>query len=256
MAVGLRASTSRTCRRLLEMKVDADKKLKEFEAEARERIDRDSFVDSSDGRGREEIVDATTRKRMLDRAINEFRRALIEEQTEERLHLHAEMRLAKEKLDIVRDFHAGNPISTIMLSTLGTKGRSDYTNDLAVSGPVELEASMRLAVIRGDRHLAAACFARFDALPSNLRKTMEISKKVVSEALLGEDHLNAVEIVGQADYDIAKSSILIKRLSGTRVPSTERIATGLRLKEMTRITGREYDNHGDIIEEKKEGENE
>ncbi len=111
---------------------------------------------------------------------------------------------------------------------------------------------MKLAIIKGDRNLAAACFARFDTMPSNLRKTLETSKKDVSEALLGDEHLNAVEIVDQTDYDIARANILVKQLSGVRVPSTERIATGLRLKEMSRNTGREYDNHGDIIEEKKD----
>ncbi len=123
--------------------------------------------------------------------------------------------------------------------------------DLPQIGLVHRER-MKLAIIKGDRNLAAACFARFDTMPSNLRKTLETSKKDVSEALLGDEHLNAVEIVDQTDYDIARANILVKQLSGVRVPSTGRIATGLRLKEMSRITGREYDNHGDIIEEKKD----
>ncbi len=69
---------------------------------------------------------------------------------------------------------------------------------------------------------------------------------------MGEDHLQAVELVGLTDYHILKSELAIKALSGARVASSERIKTGLVLHELTRQTGREYDGMGEIVEDKKD----
>jgi hypothetical protein len=56
-----------------------------------------------------------------------------------------------------------------------------------------------------------------------------------------------VELVGQADYSLAKSATLIRVLSGSKVDPSERIAAGLHLRRLADKTGNSYDNLGDVV---------
>ena len=98
--VNLRASTLKVCRRLHDMQADEAEKLTKFEVETKAHFKTMGMVDGEREGTKVDMLGAEKRKQMYDAAVSQFKHALIEENTEERLGLHCHEREPGEPLGV------------------------------------------------------------------------------------------------------------------------------------------------------------
>ncbi len=205
------------------------------------------MVENENGHGRLDTLGATRRKKMIDSAVVKFRKELNAETAEERATLLAEQRAAKETLNLVRSAWI-SPEAILMLESLGSEKRSNYSRDLASAGPTELTNAMKLAVQTGNKDLAAACCVRLDSIGKESRKLVQFSKSDVAGEVAGADFMKAQEAFALADYAIAQSELAEREIQGEPISSNQKIKIGIMRAELESKIGKKLDVDGNVVD--------
>ncbi len=204
------------------------------------------MVENENGVGRLDTLGADRRKKMLDSAIKKFRKELNAETADERTRLLAEQRAAKETLNLVRSAWV-SPEAILMLGSLGSEKRSNYSRDLANAGATELTNAMMLAVQTGNKDLAAACCVRLDSIGKEGRKGVRFSKTDISEVVAGADFLKAQEAFGLADLAFVQSELAEQEITGKSASANQKIKIGMMQAELESKIGKKLDADGHVV---------
>lgn len=205
------------------------------------------MVENESGNGRLDTLGATRRKKMLDSAIDKFRKELNKATVEERATLLAEQRAAKATIDLVRRAWT-SPVDALMTSTLGSEQRAICTRNLEHAGPTELANAIRDAVPAGNRELAAACLVRLDSIGKEGRKLVPFSKFDIAEQMAGPDFTKAQEAFALAYFAFEQSELAEKEIQGKPLSSEDKIRVGIMRQDIETKFGRKLDSDGNPID--------
>jgi len=206
------------------------------------------WVENENGKGRIDTLGASQRKRMIDGAIRKFQKEQDAKTADERATLLDGMQDAKAALDLVRDSWQ-SPVGVLMRGTLGSAKRATYAANLANAGPIEVNEAIREAVTSGDKELAAACCVRIDAMSRESRQSLSFTKSDVAEVLIGDEYAKAIEAIGLTDFAIAQGELADREARAIAVSPDEKIGVGLRLEDLKKRLGKNFDKDGNALDE-------
>lgn len=247
------ASAMTKQQRLADMIAGITKTLETFEK--RKRAEFDSLGKSRDDSGVvTDTLGADRRKKMLADTLKNERRRVLAVGAEQRAKLADELDELRQQAHAVASLYA-DPVASLKLGTLGSERRGSYSRDLASAGPVEVENALRRAVLTGDKDLAAAALARLDGMAKQQRDAIPINRREVAEALAGEESIEAKAAILRTEIAAESAAQVVAKIEGREVPSTKKVALGIKRRELAALVG-EPDGADDDPEETTEPESE
>lgn len=213
-------------KRLTEMVAGISTALESFEAEKRAELS-EMGKSRGDNGTVQDLIGDKARVRMLRDAMRAKRKEALAVGSEAREKLAAELREIRAKVAAVSDLFSDS-VAYLKTSTMGSDRRGAYLRDLQSSGPMEIEAALRHAVLNQDRDMAAAALQRLDSLPKNLRDSVRVNRREVADALVGAEVTRARRNMLAAEIAVESADIEVTRSEGREVPSSRKVALGIK----------------------------
>lgn len=186
---------------------------------------RERGIDRQENGARHDTIGATKRAKYVRDEVAAYRRDALRISSEERTTIRRELGAIRDQIETVKAMWS-DPVALLMRSTLADAKRSVYAANLAASGPAEIEATLRHAVMTGDRALAAAALSRLDTMDSQARKSVSLSRADVAKALVAEEHAAASQFIGMAVVAIEDAAIADDTAEGKEIAPSRKIALG------------------------------
>lgn len=183
-----------------------------------------------------ETMTAENQRRMVADDVAAERDRILADTETQREKLDRQIREDRHKLEAIADLYA-DPVAILKTGTLGSERRAAYSRDLEHSGPAEIEAVFRRAVVAGDRDMAAAAMGRMDAMPRDARDAVRVSRGEVANAVVGGEHRKAQIAILGSQVASERALIAHDRAQGRDVPSARRMAVGAMAKRLEGLAG-------------------
>ena len=178
---------------------------------------------------------AIQRRQLVENSVRDFRRNVALKVGEiDRAEILAELKTINRKIQAVADLH-NDAVGILMGSTLGSKRRSDFAQDLRHSGPRELELAANKALVTGDKDLLAACFGRLDSMDKKTRELVKLSRHDSARHLVGDQLNVGLSSIALAEVSLDTAMMLDDEIEGRKVAPSRKIGLGLKKQKLAEM---------------------
>ena len=182
-----------------------------------------------------DTLGAIQRRQLVENSVRDYRRNVALKVGEtDRAEILAELKSINRKIQAVADLHS-DPTAVLMTSTLGSKRRSEFAQDLRHSGPRELELAAKKALVNGDRDLLAACFGRLDSMDRKTRELVKLSRHDSAKHLVGDQLNVGLMSIALAEVSLDTVMMLDDEVEGRKVAPSRKIGLGLKKQKLAEL---------------------